>query len=340
MTFKFIVGIDVSKNWFNFCIMGSNFEIINEGELKNSPNGVLAFIEFLADGGYLEDMDDILLIMEHTGIYVQHLSKAWLAKTGKLCLIHSAKVSNLLSGLDHWDEKTDAMDARRLAEFAFRFADKIELWQAQKPNIKLLQALQRQRSRTNAAINLLEVPIKESKMFDDKKLSKQLEANHKNNIKGLKKTLKKIDAELLKVINSDEQLKKLYRLITSVEGVGPVTAREVIISTSGFEDFLPNQAKAYARYCGVVPLEKQSGKIKRKPRNSKRANKHIKTLMTMGATSLIGTNGELGQYYRRKIGEGKKHFSVINAMRNKMILRIFAVVRNEVMYKKNLNLSL
>lgn len=340
MLFKFIVGIDVSKNWFNYCVMNSNFEILNEGELDNTPDGVLALIKILKDGGFLKDLNKVLMIMEHTGIYVEHLSKAWLAKTGKLCLIHSAKVSNLLSGVDYWDEKTDEMDARRLAEFAFRFADKIKLWQAQKPNLEMLQALQRQRSRTIAAINLLQVPIKEMKQFKDKKLSKILEANHKSNITGLKKALKKIESKLMEIINKDAYLKKIFNLIKSVEGAGPVIAREVIIATSAFEDFKPNQAKPFARYCGVVPLAKQSGKIKRRAKNSKKANMHMKKHLTMGATSLLKTNGELGQYYRRKIDEGKSHYSVINAMRNKIILRIFAVVRNEAMYKKDLNISL
>jgi len=58
----------------------------------------------------------------------------------------------------------------------------------------------------------------------------------------------------------------------------------------------------------------------------------------MAATSLIGTKDELAQYYERKISEGKPHFLVINAMRNKLILRIFAVVRNQLMYQKNLNI--
>ena len=60
----------------------------------------------------------------------------------------------------------------------------------------------------------------------------------------------------------------------------------------------------------------------------------------MGATSLIGTPSDLGRFYTRKILEGKQHFSVINAMRNKLILRIFAVVRNQIMYDKNLNICL
>jgi hypothetical protein len=53
--------------------------------------------------------------------------------------------------------------------------------------------------------------------------------------------------------------------------------------------------------------------------------------------ALIRTGNELGQYYRRKLKEGKDHLCIINAMRNKILLRVFAVVKNQVMYQKNLN---
>ena len=53
----------------------------------------------------------------------------------------------------------------------------------------------------------------------------------------------------------------------------------------------------------------------------------------MGATSLIRGKDAIGQYYRKKVLEGKHHLTVINAIRNKLILRIFAVVRNDTTYK-------
>jgi len=340
MEFKFILGVDVSKNWFNYCIMSHKLEILNEGEVSNTPNSIEEFLDSLYTDGYLKDNDQMLLILEHTGIYVKHLVNGWLGNAGKLSIVHSSKVSDLLSGQTSWEEKTDAMDARRLAEYAIRYADKIELWQAKDPNLELLQGLQTQRKRTNKILSMLLVPLNESKKFDLEQTSKRLIKNHSDLIKVAKKTLKEIDGQLKEIINKDENLKRLYKLINSVEGVGPVTAREVLICTSAFRDFLPNQAKAFAKYCGVVPLQKQSGRIKRKARTSKRANMKMKTYLTMGATALIGTKSDLGRFYERKKLEGKPHFSVINAMRNKMILRIFAVVRNDTMYQKNLNLNL
>ena len=48
----------------------------------------------------------------------------------------------------------------------------------------------------------------------------------------------------------------------------------------------------------------------------------------MSALSAINHCEELRDYYQRKVAQGKNKMSVINAVRNKLILRIFAVVKN------------
>jgi transposase len=344
MEFKFILGVDISKQWFNFCLMTAQFEILWEGEIENTPEPIFRFLKKLSQRVEVVNakakLADIVIVMEHTGIYVQHLVKCYLSKGGRVSLVHASKVSELLGGKQKWDEKTDVLDARRLAEYGIRYKDKLALWQAKEHTIVKLRVLQRQRSRLIDAMNLLEVPVKESVQFDSLAVSELLKTNQEATIMALKNDLKNVEKQLQNLIESDAGLTQLFTLITSVPGVGPVIAREVIITTSAFKDFTPRQAKQFARYAGVTPKDKQSGKMKRSRRTTKRGNKKIKSLLTMGATSLIGTRTDLGLYYQKKIDEQKKHFSVINAMRNKLILRIFAVVRNQVTYEKNMNMCL
>ena len=344
MKFKFTLGVDMSKEWFNFCLMDAEFQTLWQGQVDNNEESIFKFLTQLSQHEEVTKaqavLADIVLIMEHTGIYVQHLVKCYLSKAGPVSLVHASKVSDLLAGKQKWDEKTDQMDARRLAEYGIRYKDKLELWQAKEPTLIKLRVLQRQRRRLKDAMNLLEVPVNESVQFDSVAVSELLKTNQQATIQALKNDLKNIEKQLQQLMESDVELTQLFNLITSVPGVGAVTAREVIITTSAFKDFTPKQAKQFARYTGVTPKDKQSGKMKKRKRTSKRGNKKLKSLLTMGATSLIGTNSELGFYYLKKIEEGKRHFSVINAMRNKLILRIFAVVRNQVTYKKNMNMCL
>ena len=54
----------------------------------------------------------------------------------------------------------------------------------------------------------------------------------------------------------------------------------------------------------------------------------------MAALSAINVKGDIQEYYHRKVAEGKNKMSVINAIRNKLIHRIFAVVKRSTPYQK------
>ena len=47
------------------------------------------------------------------------------------------------------------------------------------------------------------------------------------------------------------------------------------------------------------------------------------------------TKGELSEYYIRKVNEGKNKIPVINAVRAKLVMRMFAVIKNNIFYGKN-----
>ena len=66
------------------------------------------------------------------------------------------------------------------------------------------------------------------------------------------------------------------------------------------------------------------------------ANKHIKSLFNMAAFSAIQADSELKAYYQRRIEAGKSKMSTINIVRNKLIHRVFAVIKRGTPYV-NLN---
>jgi hypothetical protein len=55
-------------------------------------------------------------------------------------------------------------------------------------------------------------------------------------------------------------------------------------------------------------------------------------MCTLAATKKAG---ELKDYYERKLAEGKAKMSILNALRNKIIQRIFACVQSGKKYQKN-----
>lgn len=97
-----------------------------------------------------------------------------------------------------------------------------------------------------------------------------------------------------------------------------------------------DNAKQLSCYCGVVPFGRSSGSsVRHKPAVSPYANKELKSLLHLGALSAIQNDPELRAYYNRKVREGKDKMKVINAVRNKLVHRIFAVVRDDRDFEKN-----
>ena len=55
----------------------------------------------------------------------------------------------------------------------------------------------------------------------------------------------------------------------------------------------------------------------------------------MAALSAMHYSVEMQDFFNRKVAEGKNKMSVINAVRNKLILRVFACVRDNRPYSKD-----
>ena len=61
---------------------------------------------------------------------------------------------------------------------------------------------------------------------------------------------------------------------------------------------------------------------------------NLKKLLHLAAMSAIQCSDELGTFYNRKVQEGKNKMSVINAVRNKLISRVFVCIKEKRMYQK------
>ena len=150
-------------------------------------------------------------------------------------------------------------------------------------------------------------------------------------IKHLDDKIKSVEKQMDDIINSMPKWKVNFRLIKSIKGIGPVISRYIIIYTENFTRFTDH--KKFACYAGIAPFEYSSGSsIKGKSRVHPCANKQLKSLLNMAAMGAIGMDGEYKQYYQRREKEGKNNMSTLNIIRNKLVARIFAVVKRQSPY--------
>ena len=154
------------------------------------------------------------------------------------------------------------------------------------------------------------------------------ESAHSRTLKMLREVvtvIEEIEEEMLTLIQKDEALNRNYVLLTSITGIGLVNAINTMVYTNNFEAF--ENARQYACFVGVAPFPHQSGtSVKGRTKVSHWGNKHLKADLTQGAKSAAYWDPELRLYYQRKIDQGKSYGTVINAVKFKLIQRMFAVV--------------
>jgi transposase len=334
MQIKHFIGIDVSKDTLDLSVVvdGKNLQYFciknRTVEIKSTINKIMK--------GLGATVDDTIFCMEHTGMYNLPLVKWLQSHQGKMWLesgVHIRKTLGVVRG------KNDKVDSSRIAMYAYTNRHQIKFWNPPRKLIERIAALLSQRARMNKAKKQLNTANKEQKRFLDKEIMRSLNKYTQKTILVINKQIEALEKEILGLINDDEKLSRIYKIITSVHGIGFVTASYILVTTNEFINI--NNPKKYACYSGVVPFQYSSGSsVRGKNRVSHMANKNMKSLLHLSALSAIQMQGDLQEYYKRKVSEGKNKMSVLNAIRNKLVLRVFACVNENREYEKKYEYTL
>ena len=334
-TYEWFVGIDVSKGKLDFAVLKGN-EKQYHTIIENTVAAIKSLFRNLHKQFPEFSLSICLIGMEHTGIYNNHLLAVAQIQNWNLCL-ESATHIKQSGGLQRG--KNDKVDALRIAQYIYKNRSEIKLWQPPREVITQLRNLTSVRDRLIAAKKQLEVALKENTCFQSKSAVRILTVCCKKSIQALVADIELTENKIRQVIKNDAVLSRLFAVVTSVPGVGMVTAASIVINTNEFKSI--TEPRKYACYAGVAPFEHTSGSsIRGKTRVSKKANLHAKSLLHMAAMTSILHNPEIKQYYARKVQEGKSKMNVINAVRNKILHRVFACVRDNREYEKIYTASL
>lgn len=329
----FFLGIDVSKLWFDISLMAViNFQkqqMITE-RFDNTIEGLALLKKWLKTQKVKFD-DDTLLVIENTGIYHRLL---WNFFSENNIPIHIGNAAHIKKSFGIAREKNDKIDSQRLCSYAYKNDDELKASSALNPEFLKLKDLITSRTRLKTQLAANRSYLNELKNINDKATQKMMERVYKMAIGGLQKSIDEIEKQITSVIKSDPSINTNYNLLLSVPGIGPVTAAYIVCCTNNFANKI--SGKQLACYAGVVPFRDTSGTtLKGRNKVHKMANKELKALLHMCALSAIKYYQEFRNYYDRKINEGKHPNSVLNAICNKIVLRVAAVVNNQEIYVEN-----
>jgi transposase len=326
---NFYFGIDISKGSLDMALVKDG-SIISTHVIENTRDAINEFfkpyvLQFQLAG------DQAWICMEHTGIYNNHLLEELLKFKLNIC-VESALQIKQSQGITRG--KSDAVDAKRIALYAYKNREFLKIWEPQRTNLQKLKALLAQRDRLVKVRTQLNTPVQEFAGFLNMAITKSLKETSQATIKAAQRDILKIEKLIDLIIQEDKQICLQFKRATSVTGIGKITALHMIIASGEFERI--RTPKQFACHAGVAPFEKSSGSsVRGKTKVSKMANLSMKRLLHMAALSAIHCPGDLMDYYQRKVAQGKNKMSVLNAVRNKLISRVYACVSQERDYQKN-----
>jgi transposase len=336
-TTEFFIGIDVSKPYFDVSLMAVVNHLkqpIETARFGNNATGIKTFDRWLKGHRATFDQQSVVVI-ENTGIYHR---LTWSFCSRKHLPIHIGNAAHIKWSFGIARGKNDKIDSARLCNHAFRESDTLTATSPLGPVLLHLKDFIPARTKLLKQMMSLRVSIKELGNVNEKPHQKLIEKSLRSAIDGIAKSIRNIETETKKIIEENKAFKSNYRLLISIPGIGHVTAVYPIGCTANFAG--NRSGKQLACYAGVAPFEHSSGiSIKGKTRVDRMANRELKRLLHLCALSAIQYNPEVKNYYSRKKEEGKHSMSILNAVRNKIVLRVAAVVKNQMPYKNNFKIA-
>lgn len=325
--YSFFIGCDISKSVIDISYW-SDKRPIYLGQFENNEDGFLSALKLLRIRTDVT-LDQWFVCFENTGSYSKPFFN-WLAVNEIDCIEENPlKVSRSL-GLRR--AKNDKIDSEDLCRYAFEKRDTIK---ANKPLSPIITKLKKLLSRRNFLIkqqSAVKTSLKEQKGFMDLSLYLEMEEDNNLLLEEYSRQIKSVNSKIEEVLQSDKELSKTNDLVKSVTGIGPVTAAYLITTTNNFQSF--KDARKFASYCGVAPFPNSSGKRIGRMKVSQMANKKVKALLSNCILSAMRYDPQLANYYARKKAEGKEPGIIFNAIKNKLIQRVFAVIKRQTPYVK------
>jgi transposase len=314
-----IYGIDLSKEKFDV-----NFIDESKREqhlvVKNDLNNIAEFLDSISR--------EALVVAEHTGVYGDLLLFVCNQTSIRISLCSGYSIKHSL-GLRKG--KTDEIDAARIREYGERFYDQLKETKINSESMSELQELYSLRSHLVKGRKMMLTKLKGTKRLPI--MSIYANKSGTRIIDQLTKEIIEIELQILDVIRSRKELERNFNLITSVKGIGPVTACELLIKTVNFKKI--TTAKKAASYAGICPFPNASGQMVKKSKVSSMSDKSLKSMLFMCAKSAVAHNKEYRLYYKKKELEGKPHYLIMTNVANKLLRAVYKVVETGTPWDPN-----
>lgn len=328
---KQCVGIDVSQNeidvMFGTYDLEQNVEFLKSRKFKNSPK---SFSEFLKWSKKLSTPGiPLVFVMEATGVYHENLA-CFLNDNGqKVSVVLPNRASHYAKSLAI-KTITDKEASRCLTRMGLE--KKMDIWVKPDPIFNLLKQLTREREQLQKAKTVCsnQIHAETKSAWTNKESVKRA----KTRIKILVTQIKEIEKEINSAIENNPEIKRRTEFVTSIVGIGTITAATVVGETNGF--LLIENKRQLVSYSGYDVIRKDSGtSVHSKPRISKRGNRHIRKAMHLPALCSIKYDENNKDQFKTLVQKHGIKMKAAVAIQRKLLVLMYTLWKKEQYYDPN-----
>ena len=320
------IGIDPSADTFTYTIFKDGQRMQKAHTLASTAEGITELLAAITNADCTRH--DTLICVENTGVFSEMLLYELHKASWPLALLEPKKVHDAF-GKER--PKSDELDSAYIAEYGWRFRDKLSLWQPNEAIVEQIHVLLTTREQLVG---------QKTALFNTRKnlLRKYIQTPVANNsvdtlIEQITRQIKELELDIKRLIHDHPTFIQTVALVMSAPGVGWLLAAHLLVITRGFSE--QPTYRQLARYLGIAPMPHQSGTSVKKPDRSRgNGPRMMRKLLHLAARSMITHSSEFKAYYARKLAQGKPKKLVLNNVSNRLLRIVCSMLKNNKPYIK------
>ena len=306
------IGIDISKNFFD--VDSSSQEV--RGRFDNTSEGHHRFLEALPEP------KTCLIVIEATGAYQRALVADLVTAGHLVAVVNPRQVRDFAKGIGIL-AKTDRIDAAVIARFG-RDVKPRPLAETHEKQGELEQLAARRRQ-------LIQLRTSEKNRLGTVSL-KEVRKSIQSVIDSVNKELKRIEKQILELVESDDDWKAKSDLVQTAPGIGRVNAITMVADVPELGRLNRQQISALV---GLAPFANDSGEQKGK-RHIRGGRSAVRAALYMAALSARTHNPVIRRFAERLEAQGKLPKVILTACMRKLLVILNTMVKNNTHWNHNL----
>lgn len=327
---RYYIGVDISS--LDFCasvFTKPDARVETMCNIENNVGGFQKLESWLNQHNI--SIGNCIICLEATGVYGEALSYYLTAKGYRVAVEAPLKVKRSFPDKGH---KTDKIDSREIAEYAYRFADELRTWRPKHEIVEQIQVL----LMTREQLVTQRTTCKNTHHILKRKVVQTPLANkiYEQNIVRFDKQIKNIEKELKNLIDKHPDFKNKVQKLKSIPGVSLLLSSNFLVATNGFENDLAKNYRKAAAFISICPYQHNSGtSVRKKDKIPNYGPARLRKLLHLAARSVVTHNPKFNKYYLIKKAQGKPNRLILNNVGNKLLKIMCTIIQSQRTYVDN-----